>query len=233
MSDEIVRHRLEEKVAVIEMDDGKVNAISRSMIDALNRALDRAEKEAKAIVLRGRTGRFSGGFDLGAMRGGAEQARALVGGGAELALRLYAFPLPVVIACTGHAIAMGAVLLLSGDTRLGAEGDFKIGLNEVSIGLALPPFAMRLAEARLSKRHLVRATLEAEIYAPSRAVDAGFLDRVTSPEGLAVEALAEANRLAALDPLAFQATKVGLRSDTIARIRTEERTLPTSTTTDR
>ena len=233
MSDEIVRHRLDEKVAVIEMDDGKVNAISRSMIDALNRALDRAEKEAKAIVLCGRTGRFSGGFDLGAMRAGAEQARALVGGGAELALRLYAFPLPVVIACTGHAIAMGAVLLLSGDTRLGAEGAFKIGLNEVSIGLALPPFALRLAEARLSKRHLVRATLEAEIYAPSRAVDAGFLDRVTSPEGLAVEALAEANRLAALDPLAFQATKVGLRSDTIARIRTEERTLPTSTTTDR
>jgi len=233
MSDEIVRHRLEEKVAVIEMDDGKVNAISHAMIDALDRALDRAEKEAKAIVLSGRAGRFSGGFDLGAMREGAEQARALVGRGAELALRLYAFPLPVVIACAGHAIAMGAVLLLGGDTRLGAEGDFKIGLNEVSIGLALPPFALRLAEARLSKRHLVRATLEAEIYAPSAAVDAGFLDRVTSPEGLAVEALAEANRLAALDRLAFQATKVGLRSDTIARIRAEERTLPTSTTTDR
>jgi enoyl-CoA hydratase len=233
MSDEIVRHRLEEKVAVIEMDDGKVNAISHAMIDALDRALDRAEKEAKAIVLSGRAGRFSGGFDLGAMREGAEQARALVGRGAELALRLYAFPLPVVIACTGHAIAMGAVLLLGGDTRLGAEGDFKIGLNEVSIGLALPPFALRLAEARLSKRHLVRATLEAEIYAPSAAVDAGFLDRVTSAEGLAVEALAEANRLAALDRLAFQATKVGLRSDTIARIRAEERTLPTSTTTDR
>src|SRR5713101_2236105 len=139
MSDEIVRYRLEEKVAVIEMDDGKVNAISHSVIEAL----DRAEREAKAIVLSGRAGRFSGGFDLGVMRGGAEQARALVGKGAELALRLYGFSLPVVIACTGHAIAMGAVLLLSGDTRLGAEGDFKIGLNEVSIGLALPPFAMR------------------------------------------------------------------------------------------
>ena len=226
MSDEIVRYRLEEKVAVIEMDDGKVNAISHSMIEAINRALDRAEKEAKAIVLCGRAGRFSGGFDLGVMRGGAEQARALVGKGAELALRLYGFSLPVVIACTGHAIAMGAVLLLSADTRLGAEGDFKIGLNEVSIGLPLPPFALRLAEARLSKRHLVRATLEAEIYAPSRAVDAGFLDRVTSPVALAVEALAEANRLATLDPSAFQATKIGLRCDTIARIRAEEGTLP-------
>ena len=225
MSDEIVRYRREEKVAVIEMDDGKVNAISQVMIDALNHALDRAEKEAKAIVLAGRPGRFSGGFDLSVMRGGAAQARALVGGGAELALRLYGFSLPVVIACTGHAIAMGAVLLLSADTRLGAEGSFKIGLNEVAIGLAVPPFAMRLAEARLSKRHLVRATLEAEIYAPSQAVDAGFLDRVGSSQALAVDALAEANRLAALDASAFQATKVGLRSDTIARIRAEEGTL--------
>jgi enoyl-CoA hydratase/carnithine racemase len=226
MSDEIVSQRLEDEVAVIEMDDGKANAISQSMIEAINRALDRAEKEARAIVLSGRAGRFSGGFDLGAMRGGAEQARALVGGGAELALRLYGFSLPVVIACTGHAIAMGAVLLLSADTRLGADGDFKIGLNEVAIGLALPPFALRLAEARLSKRHLVRAALEAEIYAPSQAVDAGFLDRITSPEALAVEALAEAKRLAALDPAAFHATKIGLRSDTIARIRAEEKTLP-------
>jgi enoyl-CoA hydratase len=225
MSDEIVRYRREERAAVIEMDDGKVNAISPAMIDALNRALDRAEKEAQAIVLCGRAGRFSGGFDLAVMRGGPDQARALVGGGAELALRLYGFPLPVVIACTGHAIAMGAVLLLSADTRFGAEGAFKIGLNEVAIGLVLPPFAMRLAEARLSKRHLVRATLEAEIYAPSQAVDAGFLDRVASPESLAVEVLAEADRLAGLDATAFRATKVGLRSDTIARIRAEEQTL--------
>jgi enoyl-CoA hydratase len=120
---------------------------------------------------------------------------------------------------------MGAVLLLSADTRLGAEGDFKIGLNEVAIGLALPPFASRLAEARLSKRHLVRAALEAEIYAPSPAVEAGFLDRVARPEALGGEALAEANRLAKLDPSAFRATKAALRADTIARIRAEEATL--------
>ena len=226
MSNELVRYRIEESVAVIEMDDGKANAISHSMLEGLNRALDRAEKEAKAIVLSGRAGRFSGGFDLGVMRGGAEQALALVGRGAELALRVYGFSLPVVIACTGHAIAMGAVLLLSADTRLGAEGDFKIGLNEVAIGLPLPPFAMRLAEARLSKRHLVRAALQAEIYAPPGAADAGFLDRVTSADALAASALGEAKRLLALDPGAFRATKTALRSDTIARIRAEERTLP-------
>ena len=222
MSDEIVRYRLEEKVATIEMDDGKANAISRSMLEVLGRALDRAEKEAAAIVFTGRAGRFSGGFDLAAMRGGAEQALPLVAAGSELALRLYGFPLPVVIACTGHAIAMGAVLLLSGDTRLGADGEFKIGLNEVAIGLPLPPFALHLAEARLSKRHLVRAALQAEIYTPGEAADAGFLDRATSAAALAGEARAEAKRLLALDPSAFRATKLALRSETIARVRKEE-----------
>jgi enoyl-CoA hydratase len=225
MSDEILRYRLEDGIAVIEMDDGKANAISPAMIAALNGALDRARKEAKAVVLAGRAGRFSGGFDLAVMRAGFEEARALVGDGAELALRLYAFPMPVVIACTGHAIAMGAVLLLSADTRLGAAGDFKVGLNEVAIGLPLPPFALRLAEARLSKRHLVRATVEAEIYPPALAVDAGFLDRLTSPDALGPDAIEEAKRLAALDPTAFEATKIALRSDTVAKIRAEQSAL--------
>ena len=226
MIDEIVRQRLEDKVAVIEMDDGKVNAISHAMIDALNGALDRAEREARAIVLGGRSGRFSGGFDLGAMRGSAEEARTLIVRGTELALRLYAFPLPIVAACTGHAIAMGAVILLTADTRFGVDGAFKIGLNEVAIGLPLPPFVLRLAEARLSKRHLVRATLEAEIYTPAGAADAGFLDRVASSDALGAESLAEAKRLALLDPAAFQPSKIGLRAETIARIRAESGLAP-------
>ena len=225
MSDEIVHYRLADGVAVVAMDDGKANAISHAMMDSLDAALDRAEKEARAIVLTGRPGRFSGGFDLAAMRGGPEQAVVLVGRGAELALRVYASPLPFVIACTGHAIAMGAILLLAADTRIGARGDFKLGLNEVAIGLALPPFAMHLAAARLSKRHLVRSALAAEIYGPAEAIDAGFLDAVVTPDDLEAEAESAARRLAALDALAFRTTKAALRAETIARIRAEEPTL--------
>ncbi len=132
---DLVQYDLREGVARLSLDDGKANAISHAMLDAVNGALDRAEKEAGAVLIAGRPGRFSAGFDLSVMRSGGAAVGELVGGGARLALRLYEFPSPVVAACTGHALAMGAILLLASDTRLGARGDFKLGLNEVAIGM--------------------------------------------------------------------------------------------------
>lgn len=219
-ADEIVRYELRDAVAVLHFDDGKANALSHAAIAALGRALDRAEKdEARALALFGRPDRFSAGFDLAVMGQGGEAMRELVRSGAELALRLYGFPCPVVAGCTGHALAMGALLLLCSDTRIGVDGEFKIGLNEVSIGMPLPVFGIELAKARLSRRHLTRAVVEAEIYAPRAASDAGWLDRVVAPGALAGEVLAEATRLAALDARAHTATKRSLRADTMAAIR--------------
>jgi len=219
MATEAVRYELEKTVAVVRLDDGKANALSPELIAAIQRALDRAEREAHALLLVGRPQRFSGGFDLTVMRQGAETVRSLVTAGAELALRLYGFPRPVVAACTGHAIAMGALLLLCADARLGTEGDFKIGLNEVANGMTLPVFGVELARDRLSKRHLARATLTSEMYAPAAAVDAGFLDRVTGADVLFSESFAEADRLGALDSAAFARTKRRLRTATIALVR--------------
>ena len=171
------------------------------------------------MVLLGRDGRFSGGFDLKTMQAGADPARRLVAGGALLAARLAASPLPIVIGCGGHALAMGALLLLGADVRIGAEGDFKIGLNEVAIGLTLPDFAVEFANERLSKRHLLRATTTAELYAPAEACDAGYLDRVVAPGQLESEAMAEAARLAELPRHAFAGTKQVLRGAMVGRIR--------------
>jgi enoyl-CoA hydratase len=220
VSQQVAAFELQQGVGLIRLDDGKANVMSLGTQSALHAALDRAEKEAKSVVLAGRPGRFSGGFDLAVMSSGDAQAvRAMVRGGAELALRLYEFPLPVVAACTGHAIAMGAVLLLASDTRIGAQGEFKIALNEVAIGLTLPMFAVELARDRLSKRHLQRATTLAEVYDPAGAVDAGFLDRVAAPEALEREAIAEARRYEVLDLRAHQGTKRNLRGGTLERIR--------------
>jgi enoyl-CoA hydratase len=218
MSD-LVRFSLEGSVARLHFDDGKANVVSPTSLPALNAALDRAEKEAGAVVLLGRDGRFSGGFDLATMQAGADPARRLVAGGALLAARLASSPLPVVVGCGGHALAMGALLLLGADVRIGAEGDFKIGLNEVAIGLTLPDFAVELANERLSKRHLLRATATAELYGPAAACDAGYLDRVVPAEKLAAEAMAEAARLAELPRHAFAATKQALRGPMVERIR--------------
>ena len=214
-----VRYELEGAVAVVRLDDGKANAITNAVIDAVHGALDRAETEARAVVLIGRPQRFSGGFDLSVMRQGREAVQSLVTAGAELALRLYGFPRPVVAACTGHAIAMGAIVLLASDLRIGADGPFKIGLNEVGNGMTLPVFGVELARERLSKRHLTRAALTAELYTPSEAVDAGYLDRVVPPESLESASRAEAERLTTLDANSFAGTKRRLRGAVIDHIR--------------
>ena len=134
-------------------------------------------------------------------------------------LRLYGFPRPVVVACTGHALAAGAVLLLATDLRIGTSGDFKIGLNEVSIQMTLPIFAMELARARLSKRHFTSATTLARIYDPEGAKDAGFLDATAPAESLYNTALDQARRLAVLPDPAFRNTKDNERGAIIRFIR--------------
>jgi enoyl-CoA hydratase len=218
MSD-LVQTEIREHVAVLRFDDGKANALSHDAIGAIGRALDQAEKEARAALLVGRPGRFSAGFDLATMQGGPDAARGLVTAGAELCLRMFEMPLPVVSACTGHALAAGALLLLSSDLRVGARGSFKIGLNEVAIGLTLPLFAVELGRARLSRRHFERAASHAEIYGPEGAVDAGFLDEVVDPDALFDRALAQAARLADLNQPAFGNTKRRAHAEIVAGIR--------------
>ena len=116
-------YQLDGHVAVLTFDDGKANALSHQALDALEAALDRAEADpdARAILLAGRPGRFSAGFDLATMTAGVEEMRWLVGAGANLIARLLLEPLPVVAACTGHALAAGALLLLACDQRIGAS----------------------------------------------------------------------------------------------------------------
>jgi enoyl-CoA hydratase len=219
VSSDHVRYEPHDGVAVITLDDGKANALSPALITTINAALDRAEQANEAVVLCGRPGRFCAGFDLNVMSGGLAAMRALVTAGAELVLRLYTFPRPVVVACTGHALAAGAVMLLSADLRIGARGEFKLGLNEVAIQLPLPVFAMELARDRLSKRHFVQAVSQARIYDPVDACDAGYLDQAVEPPILLDTALGHARRLAALPDHAFRATKDRERRGTVARIR--------------
>ena len=206
-------------VALIHLDDGKVNALGHDMIDAINRGLDRAEKEARAAIIMGRQGKFSAGFDLSEFKKGPEATRSLLGKGAQLFFRLFTHPQPLIGACSGHAIAGGAFMLLGCDTRLGAAGDFKIGLNETAIGMTLPVFGIELANARLSKRHLTAAMVQSQMYSPELAVDAGFLDQVVAAEDLKEKSLELAAQLAKLPNDAYVGNKLASREAAIARIK--------------
>lgn len=219
MSDSPVRLELRDDVALITLDDGKANALSPILIDALRDALQRAGEQAGAVVLTGRPQRFSAGFDLKIMASGPEAMLSLVRDGTALLLELCAFPLPVVGAATGHAIAGGVLLLATADHRVGTAGPFKLGLNEVSNGMPVPIFAHELARARLDPRELIRATLMAQLYDPEAAVAAGWLDEVVQPEALLPRALEVAGQLATLPRAAFAQTKASLHQAMITHVR--------------
>lgn len=211
-------YALEDGVATIAMDDGKVNAMSVAMLEALHAAFEKAESEQAIVLLHGRPGCFSAGFDLKTLAAGGDHAKRMLRLGAELAERVLGFPRPVVAACSGHAYPMGAFLLLASDRRIGARGDFRIGLNEVRIGLTLPHFAVEIARQRLLPAYFQRV-VAGDLYAPDEAVVAGFLDELVEPGMLIGRALEVARDLRAVHAEAHVGTKRRVRARALAALR--------------
>lgn len=210
-------YRLDDTLAVITLDDGKANVFSNAALEVLEGFLDRVEADgARGLVLVGRPGRFSAGFDLGEMTSSDDSMRALVVRGARWWMRLYGLGVPTVAASTGHALAGGAITLLSCDVRLGADVSAKVGLNEVAIGMTLPIFAVELARDRIATSHLTRV-VTGEVFTPADAVTAGFLDRLVPEADLVDEALAAARALAERNTTAYGGTKTNLRAEMIER----------------
>jgi enoyl-CoA hydratase len=207
MSDPVT-YELDGQVAVITFDDGKANVYDHEVLDAIAAGLDRATGEATAVLLAGRPGKFSAGFNLSIMTSGVEPMRALVSHGAEVMMKVFVHPQPVVAACSGHALAAGALFLMACDRRIGVDGPFKLGLNEVAIGMGLPHFAVELARYRMPAPAFDTVVL-GDTFAPSAAVGAGLLDRVVEGDHDALLAAAreEAAALSALSSGAVAHTK--------------------------
>lgn len=206
-------------VAHIGVDDGKRNVMSPTTLRALHDALDQADHEVRAVLLTGRQGVFSAGFDLNVFaRRDSAEIHEMMDLGSRLALRVFDFPLPVVTACTGHAFPMGAFIMLASDYCLGADGDFQIGMNEVAIGLTLPRFAVELARATLAPHYFNRIAT-GEMLSPGQAREAGYLDRVVAPDRLADEALKAAEALSVIDLRAHRETKARIRGAAIQAMR--------------
>jgi enoyl-CoA hydratase len=216
---QLVKYRVVDGVATIVIDDGKVNVMSLAMQNAIHGALDRAEADGAVVVLAGRPGVFSAGFDLVTLRAGGDAAVDMVWGGFELAARVLAFPHPVVVACTGHAVAMGAFLLLSGDLRIGCDGPFRITANEVAIGLTMPRAAIEILRQRLTPAAFNRAVTLADTFTPTDALAAGFFDRLVDVDEAVAAAQVIGVQLATLDQGAHAASKLRARQATLEGIR--------------
>lgn len=210
---ELVEYRLADGVATLTLNNGKVNAISPELITEFHEALDRSEADRAVVVITGRPGILSGGYDLKVMLAGPQSAIDLVTAGSRLSRRLLAHPLPVIVACPGHAVAKGAFLLLSADYRVGAAGAFRIGLNEVQIGMTMHQAGIELARDRLRKSYFSRSVINAEMFDPQEARHAGFLDAVVAPEQLLPAAMAMAAQLKELNLTAHANTKLKARRE--------------------
>jgi enoyl-CoA hydratase len=207
-------------VGTIVMDDGKANVMSLNMLNALHAAFDQAERDKTVVILKARGKHFSGGFDLNVFaKGSAEDQYRMVKAGAELALRMLSFPTPVVAACQGNAFPMGAFLIMSSDHRIAAEGNYRIGMNEVAIGLTVPRFAIEIARQRLTPAYFSRVVMTAEMFGPAEAVTAGFFDRVVAADALGHAADEAAQALSTLNMAAHAATKARARGAVIKMIR--------------
>jgi enoyl-CoA hydratase len=213
-------YALEERVATITMDDGKVNAMSTGMLGELQAAFERARADRAAVLLVGKPGLFSAGFDVKVFASGDLPAvMAMLRAGAELIEQILSFPFPVVTACTGHAYPMGAFLMLSADVRFGADGPYRIGMNEVAIRIVPPRFAIEIARQRLTPAAFNRLIVTGEMLSPTDAVTAGFLDFVVPASELLQKARETARALSALDMESHATTKLRVREQALGALR--------------
>jgi len=213
---ELVSIEINNKIAKITLNNGKVNAISHQVIDELNEALDQAEAAKAVVILTGQPGILSGGYDLKTMQKGMNFAMALVTEGSKLTRRLLSFPFPIVTACAGHAVAKGAFLLLCSDYRIGVQGAYKIGLNEVAIGMTMHYAGIEMARNRMPAAYFSRSLFNAEMFDPETAVLAGFLDKVVEEGQLMAEAEKVATQLSTLNMKAHHGTKLKAREAYLA-----------------
>lgn len=205
---ELIKVAIENNVHIIALNNGKVNAISPEVIAEMNKALDDAENAGAVVILTGKAGILSGGFDLKTMKASSDSAIALVTAGSKLARRMLAFPTPIIGVCTGHAIAKGAFLLLCCDYRIGCAGDFKIGLNEVAIGMTMHNAGIEIARNRIPRNYLTRSVINAELFSPTTAILAGFLDQVVEADQLMTTAQTVAKHMQSLNMIAYHGTKL-------------------------
>jgi enoyl-CoA hydratase len=208
---ELVAYSLEDGIATLTLNNGKVNAFSHELITEFNRRLDQAQADGAIVIVTGQPGILSGGYDLKVMMAGPQAAIDLVSAGSALARRMLAHPQPIIVACPGHAVAKGAFVLLSADYRIGVEGPFTIGLNEVKIGMTMHHVGITIAQDRLTKPAFQRAVINAEMFTPQGAVAAGFLDLVVAPEQLLTAAREVAQQLKKLNMTAHKNTKLKVR----------------------
>tara|TARA_B110000116_G_scaffold72282_1_gene62641 strand:- start:281 stop:970 length:690 start_codon:yes stop_codon:yes gene_type:complete len=219
MTDQLATLTSEGDVSIITLNDGKANVFSPEMSKTISSLLDEVPDDKGSLVITGRPGIFSAGFDLKIISSGdASAVSSMIKTGFTLLARVYNFPRPVIAACSGHGVALGAFLLCCADYRIGANGQFIVQANETRNNMSIPTPILEISKTRISKTHWYRAILNAEAYPIEKAIEPGYLDEVVEAESLMTRAMEVANDLATLGHPHYKITKDLDQKDTLKRI---------------
>lgn len=212
---------IENHVANILIDDGRANVISKHVADDFIEALDEAEQSAKATIVTGGGDKFCAGFDLQTVKSAGKVQVEMVTSGFTLLYRLYSHSLPLIAACNGHAIGMGAFILLCSDTKIGAKHEYKIGLPETAGGMPFTPLLVSILQRELHRPSYNSTALQSQMCSPENAVKANFLDLLVDAEELAATAQMAAQQLMQLPLEQYGENKLMLRHATLTKIKAE------------
>ena len=209
----------EDEISIITLDDGKANVFSEEMTQAINDCLDKVPSDSGSLIITGRPGMFSAGFDLKVIASGdVPKIKKMSLSGFKLLSRIFSFPRPVVAACSGHGIALGTFLLCCCDYRIGIKGEFLLGANEMKTNMVIPTPILELIKFRISPSHKYRSILGAEMYQLDKAIDAGLMDQVEEAETLMDAATEKAKDLATMGHPSYTLTKALFIKDVADRI---------------
>jgi len=212
---------IDNNIANITINDGRANVISKEVANDFIEALTEAKKSAKATIVGGSGDKFSAGFDLQVVKSSGQAQVEMVTAGFNLLYHLYSHPQPLIAACNGHAIGMGAFILLCCDTRIGCKQDYKIGLPETAAGMPFTPLLVTVLRAQLNQQFYTRAALQSQMCTPEIAIEAGFLDMVVDAQELDATTLSAANQLMQLPQQQYGENKLLLRGETLAQMKFE------------
>ena len=208
MSEKLATIETKDDISIITLNDGKANVFSSQMTQDINECLDKVSNEKGCLIITGKEGMFSAGFDLKTLQGGdVKLIQEMTLTGFKLLSRIFSFPRPVIAACSGHGIALGTFLLCCCDYRIGIKGDFMLGANEMRTNMVIPHPILELIKFRVAQSHKYRAVLGAEMYSLSDGKNAGLIDEIVEPEDLLSAAMEKANDLATMGHPSYSLTK--------------------------
>jgi len=217
----VISLNIENDIANLRIDDGRANVITKEVATDFIQALNEAAQSAKVTIVTGGGDKFSAGFDLETVKSSGEAQAAMVTAGFNLLYHLYSHPLPLIAACNGHAIGMGAFILLCSDTRIGAKGDYKIGLPETAGGMPFTPLLVTILQQELNRKFFTSAALQSQMCKPEQALDANFLDILVDGEQLISTAQVGAKQLMQIPTTQYAENKLMLRGAALDSIKSE------------